>query len=54
MRKIFEEMRDAGKLIILASHNKEDIEILCDEVYEMENGILTTIKAAIIEKGGIR
>ena len=24
-----------GKLILLASHNKEDIEMLCDEVYEM-------------------
>ncbi len=43
MRKIFEEMKAAGKLIILASHNKEDIEILCDEVYEMENGILTSV-----------
>ena len=29
-----------GVLIILASHNREDIDVLCDEVYEMENGIL--------------
>lgn len=43
MRRIFEEMKATGKLIILASHNKEDIELLCDEVYEMENGILTKI-----------
>lgn len=32
------EMKDKGKLIILASHNREDIEVLCDEVYEMEEG----------------
>ena len=29
-----------GKLILLASHNKEDIEVLCDEVYEMSHGTL--------------
>lgn len=40
MRELFEQMKEAGKLIILASHNREDIDILCDEVYEMENGIL--------------
>ena len=33
-------LRDLGKTIILASHNKEDIEILCDEVYEMDQGRL--------------
>ena len=38
MRELFLQMKEAGKLILLASHNKEDIEILCDEVYEMENG----------------
>lgn len=32
-----------GKTILLASHNKEDIEVLCDEVYEMEMGILSRI-----------
>lgn len=29
-----------NKLIILASHNREDIDVLCDEVYEMEDGVL--------------
>lgn len=38
MRDLFLEMKNSGKLLLLASHNKEDIEILCDEVYEMENG----------------
>lgn len=40
MRKLFLEMRDQGKLILLASHNREDIDILCDEVYEMDKGKL--------------
>ena len=40
MRGLFEQMKNEGKLIILASHNREDIDVLCDEVYEMENGIL--------------
>lgn len=30
--------------IILASHSKEDIEVLCDNVYEMDKGVLRRIK----------
>lgn len=40
VRKILLDLREEGKTIILASHNKEDIEVLCDEVYEMERGRL--------------
>ena len=40
VRGILMGLRDLGKTIILASHNKEDIEILCDEVYEMDQGRL--------------
>lgn len=43
VRKILQNLRDEGKTIILASHNKEDIETLCDEVYEMDRGKLTLI-----------
>lgn len=42
MRRLFEQMKQEGKLIILASHNREDIDVLCDVVYEMENGVLKT------------
>ena len=28
------------RLSLKASHNAEDIQVLCDEVYEMENGKL--------------
>ena len=40
MRKFFLEQKERGKLILLASHNKDDIELLCDEVYEKNHGIL--------------
>ncbi|MDE6202192.1 MAG: ATP-binding cassette domain-containing protein [Lachnospiraceae bacterium] len=36
IRKILLDLRNEGKTVILASHNKEDIEVLCDEVYEMD------------------
>ncbi|HEY4554559.1 MAG TPA: ATP-binding cassette domain-containing protein [Bacillaceae bacterium] len=38
MRKLIQELRNQGKTIILASHGKEDIEILCDSVYELDHG----------------
>lgn len=43
MRELFLSMKAEGKTIILASHNREDIDVLCDEVYEMENGVMTKI-----------
>lgn len=38
VRAILMQLREEGKTIVLASHNKEDIELLCDEVYEMDHG----------------
>ncbi len=38
VRKILLELKNQNKVILLASHNREDIEILCDEVYEMNHG----------------
>lgn len=38
MRKLFKELKEEGKTILLCSHNAEDIAVLCDEVYEMEKG----------------
>lgn len=40
VRRILLDLKAEGKTVILASHNKEDIEILCDEVHEMDHGIL--------------
>ena len=39
-RKLLLELKEEGKTILLASHNEEDIRILCDEVYEMDGGVL--------------
>lgn len=41
IRNILLELKKEGKLIIITSHFAEDIDILCDEVYEMDKGIMT-------------
>lgn len=38
IRQLLLHMKEEGKLIILASHNREDIDILCDVVFEVEKG----------------
>ena len=38
IRNLLLSLREKGNLILLASHNREDIEILCNEVYEVEAG----------------
>ena len=43
MRKLFLSIKEQGKIILLASHSREDIQVLCDEVYEMEEGRLKRI-----------
>ncbi len=40
VRKLLLTLKDEGKLILLTSHNREDINILCDEVFTLENGKL--------------
>ncbi len=36
MRELIKELKAQGKAILLASHNAQDMETLCDEVHEME------------------
>lgn len=43
VRDILLKLKSQGKTIILASHNREDIDILCDEVFEMEAGVLKPV-----------
>ena len=43
-RKLLLDRKAAGATIILSSHNREDIDILCDHVYEMEMGMLSPIR----------
>ena len=44
MRSLIRELREQGKTILLASHNQQDIEELCDTVCEMDAGILTVVR----------
>ena len=46
IRSLLLGLKKAGKTILVASHNPEDIRILCDEVYEMDDGIMTKRKMA--------
>ena len=41
MRRLFSSLRDSGTTILLASHAAEDIDLLCDTVYEVSDGIVT-------------
>lgn len=45
MRQLLLDLRAEGKTILIASHMAEDIRILCDTVYEMEDGSLTKLTA---------
>ena len=41
MRRLFLRLKNQGKTFLIVSHNREDIEILCDRVYMMDPGVLT-------------
>lgn len=38
MRKYLLDLKAQGKTILIASHNSEDISVLCDTVQEMDKG----------------
>jgi ABC-2 type transport system ATP-binding protein len=44
MRALIKELRYQGKTILLASHNQQDIDELCDTVCEMDAGHLTVVR----------
>ena len=43
VRELLMNLRGQGKTIILASHSSEDIALLCDKTYEIENGALSAL-----------
>jgi len=45
MRELFLTLKREGRTILLASHNVEDIDLLCDTVHEMDQGQLTPIES---------
>lgn len=44
IRGVLLRMKEQGKLIIIASHLREDIDILCDEVYGIDAGNMKKIR----------
>lgn len=44
MRELFKSLATDGRTILLASHNIQDIEALCDTVCEMDAGVMTMVK----------
>ena len=40
IRGLLLELKAQGKTILLASHNREDISVLCDTVHEIDGGKL--------------
>lgn len=40
IRDIIKEEKNRGALILIASHNKEDMELLADEIYTIQDGIV--------------
>lgn len=40
IRKIIKEERERGAIVLIASHNREDIEVLADKVFSISNGML--------------
>ena len=37
IRKLFLQLKESGTTILLASHMKEDIQILCDKIYKIKD-----------------
>lgn len=44
VRKLILEEKKRGALILIASHNKDDIGLLSDEIYSMSDGVLSKIE----------
>lgn len=44
IRELILKLKKQGKLIIIATHSKEDVNLLCDEVLEMESGMIEKVR----------
>ncbi|WP_413814387.1 ATP-binding cassette domain-containing protein [Caproiciproducens galactitolivorans] len=44
IRSLLLGLKKEGKTIIIASHSAEDIDILCDAVYEMDAGMIRLVR----------
>jgi ABC-2 type transport system ATP-binding protein len=43
MRQLLLRLKEQGKTILIASHNPDDVSILCDTIHEMDAGIMTAV-----------
>ena len=46
IRRLIREEKERGALVLIASHNKEDISSLCDKIFEMHDGVCTLMEDA--------
>lgn len=44
IRELLLQLRDAGKAMIVASHNSVDVDMLCDRVFEIAKGDLAQVR----------
>ena len=44
MRELFMQLRTEGKTILFASHIRDDIELLCDTVHEIDKGVMHEVE----------
>lgn len=44
IRSVLKSLKESGATILLASHFMEDIDFLCDEVYQMDCGVLARLQ----------
>lgn len=44
IRNLLLKQKEEGKTILLASHNSEDIRVLCERVYEMDGGVMREVE----------
>ena len=42
IRKVLDELKEEGKIIIIACHDSEEMELLADEIFEMEEGTIVS------------
>lgn len=52
IRNLLKELKGKNKTIILASHNGQDIDELCDTVCEMDAGVLQIVRKLHLDSGG--
>ena len=50
IKNIIKSLQDEGKTILLTSHNFNDIDQLCDDIYIINNGELSLATDEIIDK----